>query len=100
MVSIFNQQGLFQVPYSVLCDSLGVANSFGARFLDVQARWLFAREISRASATLMDVVYLRGATASTYNNYVFTSNNRYKCFVASCEGFGTGAEEKRVLIQE
>lgn len=35
-----NQQGLFNPPTSVYCDSQGVAKSLEARFMTVLARWI------------------------------------------------------------
>lgn len=53
-----NQQGIFQVSTFTSDDFFGVANSFEARFLDILAGWLFAREAPAANPTFMNIVEL------------------------------------------
>lgn len=90
---VANHQGLFQVPISLLCDSICVAKSFKAPFVNFLARWLFARGAPDANPAFMNVVDLWGARVPTYNKNALMRYHRYKHVVESCLWLAIGAKD-------
>lgn len=97
---VANQSDLFQVPASVPCDSFGVVSSFEARYVDILAQIMLARENFGEILAFTEVVYLWVARVSTYDNDVFVCNLCYGQVVASSLGFASGAKDMRVLMWE
>lgn len=64
------------------CNVSGVANSSNAAFVDVLARWLFARETPDANPAFMRVVKMWGVRAPTYNDEFLVRDYLYEPVVA------------------
>lgn len=98
-VFVASHHRLFQVPASVLCNSVGVTN-IQDFFVEVQARWPTARKILDASPEFVGTVDILGARVQKYSDDALGCNQGYNNFVPSRMGLAIGAEDMRVVMLE
>lgn len=75
---VAGQQGLFQAPNSVPCESFAGANLFEACFVDVLAWWLFACKTPGAGPAFMNVVELWEARVAANDNDILVCSHCYE----------------------
>lgn len=93
-----NQQDIFQVLPSPLCDYFVLGNNMEVCFVNLLARCLFALQTLTDHPPIMYVDQLRELRVPDYTNGVFPRGHRCKHIFTSRMGFHTGIKYLQVSI--